>query len=154
MLLSLTVFQQSVSEAMPITSLQIPLLGNLVVKLYTKNTKEIGRYNNHLIVHSRQNLFSTLYCIYRFVNKKLYIYKQPLQTSSKKVRWVYRLVMIGWYLVSYTEIYQTKNMKSSCIRSWFKPISALIIIRHNNDEVVHQTKHPMSHTLGCNYNTN
>jgi nicotinic acetylcholine receptor len=38
-LLSLTVFQQSVSEAMPITSLQIPLLGNLVVKLYTKNTK-------------------------------------------------------------------------------------------------------------------
>ena len=85
-LLSLTVFQQSVSEAMPITSLQIPLLGNLVVKLYTKNTKEIGRYNNHLIVHSRQNLFSTLYCIYRFVKKKLYIYKQPLQTSSKKVR--------------------------------------------------------------------
>ena len=84
MLLSLTVFQQSVSEAMPITSLQIPLLGNLVVKLYTKNTKEIGRYNNHLIVHSRQNLFSTLYCIYRFVKKKLYIYKQPLQTSSKK----------------------------------------------------------------------
>ena len=73
MLLSLTVFQQSVSEAMPITSLQIPLLGNLVVKLYTKNTKEIGRYNNHLIVHSRQNLFSTLYCIYRFVKKKLYL---------------------------------------------------------------------------------
>ena len=65
--------------------------------------------------------------------------------------------MIGWYLVSYTEIYQTKNMKSTCIRSWFKPISALIVIRHNyidNDEVVHQTKHPMSHTLGCNYNTN
>ena len=28
-LLSLTVFQQSVSEAMPITSLQIPLLGNM-----------------------------------------------------------------------------------------------------------------------------
>ena len=32
-LLSLTVFQQSVSEAMPITSLQIPLLGNLAVNL-------------------------------------------------------------------------------------------------------------------------
>jgi hypothetical protein len=28
-LLSLTVFQQSISEAMPITSLQIPLLGKL-----------------------------------------------------------------------------------------------------------------------------
>ena len=38
-LLSLTVFQQSVSEAMPITSLQIPLLGNLGVEVYTKNTK-------------------------------------------------------------------------------------------------------------------
>ena len=29
-LLSLTVFQQTVSESMPITSLQIPLLGKLV----------------------------------------------------------------------------------------------------------------------------
>ena len=28
-LLSLTVFQQTVSETMPITSLQIPLLGNI-----------------------------------------------------------------------------------------------------------------------------
>ena len=31
-LLSLTVFQQSISDAMPVTSLQIPLLGNCLVK--------------------------------------------------------------------------------------------------------------------------
>ena len=42
MLLSLTVFQQSVSEAMPITSLQIPLLGNLMV--FNDYKKEIGRF--------------------------------------------------------------------------------------------------------------
>ena len=58
MLLSLTVFQQSVSEAMPITSLQIPLLGNFVVYSFITNKGDRQINYNHLIVrHSRQNLF-------------------------------------------------------------------------------------------------
>ena len=45
-LLSLTVFQQSISDAMPVTSLQIPLLGN---KLYGLDWFEWSR------VRTRQN---------------------------------------------------------------------------------------------------
>ena len=43
-LLSLTVFQDSVSETMPITSLQIPLLGNHGYKVLPTDVK-----NNHLL---------------------------------------------------------------------------------------------------------
>jgi hypothetical protein len=41
-LLSLTVFQQSISDAMPVTSLQIPLLGNCLVSQIGSPTQTTG----------------------------------------------------------------------------------------------------------------
>ena len=47
-LLSLTVFQDSVSATMPITSLQIPLLGNRG-RHVTRDTSSGQAVNNHLV---------------------------------------------------------------------------------------------------------
>ena len=51
-LLSLTVFQQSISDAMPVTSLQIPLLGKCLVTIKQTGSKFFrnGGLNNHLSV--------------------------------------------------------------------------------------------------------
>lgn len=61
-LLCLTVFQQMVSESMPITSLQIPLLGNL---------KKVSDSHNHLD-QARQLSLSKYTFLFRFMNKHMF----------------------------------------------------------------------------------
>ena len=74
-LLSLTVFQQSISDAMPVTSLQIPLLGKCLVTDRQGQILRNGGLNNHLsvllqiIYYGNQNL-----CTYIDLNWYLQTY--------------------------------------------------------------------------------
>ena len=68
---------------MPITSLQIPLLGNLMVLIDFKGDRQI--YYNHLIINSRQYYFEQ-YCSYRFAGESIFPCKNNHLLWTRKLK--------------------------------------------------------------------